>query len=122
MNINATFFIQLFHFLIGYLILERLLLRPWFNVIDHEAQQRLEQEQLLNIAQQQVAHKEHFKKEQWREFQVSFAQAMPHVPLEPNHNAIRTSQGRSAQSINHTHVNACQKEVEQSLFARLTHV
>lgn len=121
MNINATFFIQLCHFLIGYFILERLLLRPWFRVIDNEAQQKREQENLLKIAQQQVTLKEQFKEEQWREFQIIFAQTMPYVPLEPEFFKARAPQALSSLNINTTRFNALQKEVEQSLLARLTH-
>lgn len=120
MNINATFFIQLCHFLIGYFIIERLLLRPWFKVIDNESQQKQEQERLLKIAKEQVVLKEQFKEEQWQEFQISFVQAMPHVPLEPEFFKLRTTQA-SAASIDTKSYNAFQKEVEQSLLARLTH-
>lgn len=119
MNINATFFIQLFHFLIGYLIIERLLLRPWFGVIDNEARQKHEQENILKIAQQRVAYKEQFKEEQWREFQVIFSQSMPTIAIESE--IIPTKISPILQHIDKSNLSSLQKEVEQSLVARLIH-
>lgn len=82
MNVNATFFVQLIHFFIGYLILERLFIRPWINSITQDLNQRKKFTSLLKQAQERVALKEKFKEEQWREFQVSFAQTIPNIALE----------------------------------------
>jgi len=121
LNINATFFIQLIHFLIGYIIIERLLLSPWVKVIHNESNQIHEQEKLVTIAQERLFQKEQFKQEQWREFQIAFAQAMPHVHLEPKVAHVKKAQELSAQKIDPMCLDATKKEIEQLLIARLAH-
>ena len=122
MNLNATFFIQLFHFLLGYILIERLLLRPWTNLIEDETKQQHEQERLLKIAQNRVALKEQFKEEQWREFQIKFAQSMPPLIVEAPHITMPTEQAPIRMVPHDSHaLNSCKKEVIKTLIARLSH-
>jgi hypothetical protein len=116
LNFNATFFVQIIHIIIGFIILERLLIKPWTRAMMNDLNEKKEHEDLLKQAQERVAMKEQFKNEQWREFQISFAQAIPRVDHE-----IRQSVTLAHKTRVHSPIKIDTKEVAHALVARLTH-
>jgi hypothetical protein len=116
LNINATFFIQIVHVIICIIILERLLIKPWTRAMMNDLNEKKEHEDLLKQAQDRVTMKEQFKNEQWREFQIGFAQAIPRVDHE-----IRQSVTLAHKTRVHPPIKIDTKEVAHALAARLTH-
>ena len=82
-----------------------------------DLQQRKEHEGLLQEAQQRVAMKEQFKQEQWREFQISFAQTIPRVDHELHRSALIHAHKASP----HSDAKIDTKGIIHTLVARLTH-
>ena len=117
MNFNATFFVQIIHIIIGFIILERLLIKPWTRAMMNDLNEKKEHEDLLKQAQDRVAMKEQFKNEQWREFQISFAQTIPRVDHELHRSALIHAHKASP----HSDAKIDTKGIIHTLVARLTH-
>ena len=83
MTLNATLLVQIFHFLIAYLILDRLFLRKAVGIIQQE---KAEQDALMQEIQKErdaVAQKHAQKEKAWQGFQQQFAKETPRLIQRP---------------------------------------
>ena len=77
MDINITFFVQLFHFLIAYLIIERFLLKPVYRTLQRNDYHMQALFKGLEAQKSKVKNKELQKHQEWQSVQQSFTELMP---------------------------------------------
>ncbi len=77
MNINFTVVVQLLHFFIAYILIERLLLRPAAALIQKEDDERLKLQNLAAFNKERLGQKEIDKEREWRMVQELFLKTMP---------------------------------------------
>lgn len=77
MNINATLLVQIFHFIIAYILLKKLLFAPVFSIImqRHHYTERLKRR--IDAEEHTIAKLKEQQKEQWFAFQNAFAALTP---------------------------------------------
>lgn len=83
MTLNATLFLQIFHFILAYFILDRLLLRKAVDIIQKE---QADQEALMNGIQKErdaVAEKQEQKQIDWQRYQNQFMEKIPQPIIQP---------------------------------------
>ena len=119
MNINATFFIQLFHFFIAYIILDRLLLRPWFSIIQDDEQTKATLNVSLDEARQQVHEKELLKQRLWEEARHTFSKATPPLSHAPSISFVARTPSPSLFMLDTQAMERYKEEMEHYLITRL---
>lgn len=77
MDINFTFFVQLFHFLVAYQILEKLVCRPTIKVIEKEKKNYSDLIAHITAQQQELTKKENYKQNEWNRIKLFFSQSFP---------------------------------------------
>lgn len=77
MDINFTFFVQIFHFFIAYCILEKLFCRPTIKALEKE--KKIYTDLLASITTQQnlLTQKEQDKHNEWQRIKLFFSQSLP---------------------------------------------
>lgn len=82
MNINLTLLIQVVHFFIGYLIIDRLVLRFAVHHIEKEKSNKVQSEAFIMQTQGMVHNLQSRKIELWQQAQVQFNKLIPAGPEE----------------------------------------
>ena len=77
MNINATVFVQVIHFLFVYLLLRYFLLRPVANLILAERAYRKKLKDVIEHEGHILVHKEEQQKKKWFMFQKEWQEQIP---------------------------------------------
>lgn len=77
MDINFTFFVQLFHFFVAYQILEKLFCKPTLTAIDKEKKSYSDLINHVTIEQHELIKKEAFKHAEWNRIKLFFSQSFP---------------------------------------------
>lgn len=77
MNINATIFVQIVHFLFAYYVLRHFLLRPVADIIFTERAYRKRLEDIIEHEEQVYIRKQEQQKEQWNTFQKEWQKNIP---------------------------------------------
>lgn len=81
MNINFTFIIQLFHFLLAYVILERFLLRPAVGIVQQEKNTLADAGIRIAMAQEILEKQKNTVIVRWRNFQHSTTADIPKLSV-----------------------------------------
>ncbi len=79
MNINATLIIQAINFLIAYLLLRTILLKPAIHVIQADQLAQDNQHKAIAEGEKRAAQKEQEKEKAWRGYQYYFLEKTPEV-------------------------------------------
>ncbi len=77
MNPNLTFFVQIIHFIIAYIIIEKFFLRPLLQLINKEKHYYDELINTIHKHQQLLKAKEELKITEWRNIKHFFATIIP---------------------------------------------
>lgn len=120
MDINFTFFVQIFHFFIAYYILEKLFCRPTIKALEKE--KTVYTDLLASITTQQnlLTQKEQDKHNEWQRIKLFFSQALPLLgqkkeePLAVKTPSIPTISAHEQQKLRHN--------IYKILKQRLSHV
>ncbi len=79
MNINFTLVIQVVHFCIAYLLIDRFLLRTVITLVQEDENAIRNAQEKLSKAEAQLQKKESFKESQWYNFCTFFQQTSPTI-------------------------------------------
>ncbi len=118
MEINITFFVQLFHFLIAYLILERLLLKPVFDTINQKQKKYDALISSITLQQQLLKEKELYKNQAWNAVKISFAKLTPSI----HHERQELQSKKPLITFTQQEKQAYQTTLQNMLIQRLSHV
>lgn len=77
MNINATLFVQMVHFLIAYVLLRRFLFKPVASVIFAQRAYYTKLKDVIEHEEHAIIRKQEQQKEQWNIFQQEWQEAVP---------------------------------------------
>lgn len=119
MGINFTFFIQGFHFLVAYFILEKFLLRPIVKALRKEQKEYTDLITTITTQQKLLEEKEKHKQAQWNTLKRLFAQVIP--PLGPTP-SIPFEFISQPISITKQKFNEYKKNIQETLITRLSNV
>ena len=120
MDINVTFFVQATHFLVAYLILEKLLFRPSLHIIENEQKQYNNLINAINTQQALLKDKEVRKQQEWDMIRASLAQLIPEI--KPPAYEIHTYKLNPPPIINQHEQETYQQTLQNYLVKRLSHV
>lgn len=120
MDINVTFFVQAFHFLIAYIILEKLLFKPTITHIQQEQKHYNDLISTINTQQKLLKDKEDLKQQEWNKVKLFFASIIPQVFIkkEPLKAGIIKPEIKITQQEQHDYEQTLQK----TILKRLSHV
>jgi F0F1-type ATP synthase membrane subunit b/b' len=121
MDINVTFFVQAFHFLIAYSILEKLLFKPTVKTIQQEQKQYNDLITTINAQQKLLKDKEELKQQEWRNVKTIFAEMIPHVTTHKKF-ALRSRIGKSEIQITQQEQQDYEQSLQKVILKRLRHV
>ncbi len=82
LTVNLTLLVQMVHFIIAYLVINRLLLRPGYKVVSSNAHRVKQVERRIVARQELIAHKQAYKQTRWKLFQDYFYKQKPQVQKE----------------------------------------
>jgi hypothetical protein len=103
MNINLTLLVQVVNFIIAYLLITRLFLKPGYKALKVDEDRLRQLHDAVNDEQQVLAQKEFYKKERWRVCQNYFVAHRPSAFDVPggvqSTEAVEPLQGLSPQEL-----------------------
>jgi nitrate/TMAO reductase-like tetraheme cytochrome c subunit len=120
MDINFTFFVQLFHFFVAYCIIERLFCRPTITALEKEKKVYTDLISTITAQQQVLAQKEQTKQDEWKRIKLFFSQSFPSLfqPKEQPKTSTKSAQVTISSHDEHT----LQQTLYTLLKQRLSHV
>lgn len=121
MDINFTFFIQAFHFLIAYFILEKLLFKPTITTIEQEQKQYNDLITTINTQEKLLADKEELKQHQWNTAKLLFAKIVPQIKVTEKP-IITTGTVKPEIIMSSQEQQEYQQTLQKTLLKRLSHV
>lgn len=121
MDINITLFIQAFHFLIAYYILEKLFFRSTVATIEQEKKQYNDLLNTITHAQALLLEKEELKKQKWNAIKKTFAQTIPHIKTTEEKTRLPRIRPRST-LLNHHERQEYEQSLQHALVTRLKNV
>jgi len=119
MNINFTVVVQLVHFFIAYILIERFLLRPACALIKQEDDQQLKLQNLAAFNQERLEHMTLDAEREWRMMQKLFYSTMPKPQLVDSR--TKTPLQIEPEPLNTKKVDEVIQKSTNLLFSRLAH-
>ncbi len=119
MDINFTFFVQLFHFFIAYQIIEKLFCKPTIRAIEKEKKSYSDLIAQITLQQQELTKKEEYKQTEWDRIKLFFSQSLPVVTKKK---AAQPTQPIPMPSLSDHEKREYQQKIETFLMQRLRNV
>ena len=82
MTINLTLLVQMAHFILAYIIITRLLLRPGYAAVKSDLNRVRQVRSRIVARQELIAHKQMYKRTRWELFQDYFFKQKPKMRKE----------------------------------------
>ena len=79
LSVNLTLLVQIANFLVAYVLINRLLSKPGYEVVAADKQQQKQLESSIVARQELIAHKQLYKADRWKLFQDHFHKQKPSV-------------------------------------------
>ncbi len=121
MTLNGTIIIQIFNFIIAYLIIDRLLLRKSVALIQQERWQQDSLMKDIQIERTRVSENKAEKKMEWEQFCQQFKQESPKIISQPSFTKFEQKVAPSKKPSS-TDVKHFATELEKLLIEKVTHV
>lgn len=118
MTLNATLIVQIFNFLIGYVIISNFFLKPVYNAIKREEHFLHDLKEKMNYELDLVRAKENEKENDWQSCQNYFHEHKPQVDKmhEP---AVKNKVGIHIDTFEKEKIASLEKEVIEKLEAKM---
>ncbi len=82
MSINLTLLVQIVHFMLAYVIITRLFLRPGYAAVKSDLNRVRQLRNRIVARQELIAHKQTYKRTRWELFQDYFYKQKPEISKE----------------------------------------
>jgi len=120
MLINGTLLVQIFHFLIAYVLLRYLFFKPVYGIIEKEDNAQKKQQDLLQDQKTRIAQQITLKREAWQECQHYFKHHAPSlVNQEPIDHKVP---GIIVSAVPQEQVQKIRKELKELIISKVEHV
>ena len=82
LTVNLTLLVQIANFLVAYLLISKLFLRPGYEAVSLENNEQRHVKNTIVARQELIVHKQLYKADRWKLFQDHFHKQKPLVPDE----------------------------------------